>query len=447
MRVTPQWIEQSQAILNIEAEPEEMEESLSVAYQSLVKRINIPGFRKGKIPRSILEHYVGREALLEEALKYMVPQLYSQAIERMKIEAIAEPQVEILQTSPLAFKATVPLRPRVELEDYHQIRLTPEPVAVTEENVDAIIEQLRNQQAIWEPVERSVGFGDLVIIDVEGEGEGEPATSYQAYECPVVKESLSPMPGFTEQLVGMEKRQTKEFTLSYPADYDKIEELSGKQFHFKAKVLEIKEKHLPELNDEFAKSFEREVDTLDALREHVAINLRNIAEAKARERFENEVVEAVVKATEVDFPPILVEREVDNLLHEQGGGFGGGQKGLELYLKNIGKTEEELREELRPRATKRVTQSLILSKVAKEEKIEVDAAEVEAEIEAILRDAGERKREMQRILNTTEGHRWVEHNLILRKTIERLKEIASSPSEAVPQQEKEDVSASDTAGQ
>ena len=199
----------------------------------------------------------------------------------------------------------------------------------------------------------------------------------------------------------MEKGEEKEFSLSYPDDY-KIKELAGKQYNFKVKLTEVKEKHLPELDDEFAKSLGENFETLDALRDSIATSLKNIAEEKARRDFEQKVIEAVVDLASVEFPPILVEQEInrflserERMLEEQGG--------LENYLKNLNKTEEEMREELRPEATRRVTQSLVLGKIAEEEKIEASAAEIDTEIESMLKNAGENMEELRRVLSYRAG--------------------------------------------
>ena len=167
MKVSTQSTENRQAVLNIEVEPQEMEESLEMAYHHLVKRINIPGFRRGKTPRSILERYIGKEELQKEALEHLIPQLCNQAIEEQKMEVIAQPEVEILQVDPVVFKATFSLRPQVELGEYRQIRLAPEPVEVTEEQIDSVLEQLRERHAVWNPVEHPLRLGDLAIIDIE----------------------------------------------------------------------------------------------------------------------------------------------------------------------------------------------------------------------------------------------------------------------------------------
>jgi len=423
MKVSNQSIENSQAILHIEAESQEMEESLNKAYHHLVKEIDIPGFRKGKAPRHVLERYIGKEELQKEALEHLIPQLCNQVIEEQKMEVIAQPQIEILQVDPVVFKSTFPLRPQVELGDYQHIRLAPEPAEVTEEEINSVMEQLRQRRAVWAPVEHPVSFEDLVTIDIEERSEGNSINSYQGRQFPVIQDSPIPLPGFAEHLVGMEKGEEREFSLSYPDDYE-LKELAGKQYNFKVKLVEVKEKHLPDLNDEFAKSLGQGIETLDALRESTATSLTNIAEERARRDFEQKVVGAVVDLAKVEFPPILVEQEIDRLLSERDRMFRR-QGGLESYLKTFNKTEEEVREELRPGATERVLQSLVLGKVAEEEKIEVGPAEIDAEIEKMIGSTEENAEELHKIFNTQQGRRWIEERLITQKTVQHLVEIAT----------------------
>ena len=423
MKVSTEKLGNSQVVLNIEVEPAEMETSLQEAYQRLARRIDVPGFRRGKAPRLVLERYVGEETLREEALESLMPRLCNQAIEEQEIEPFVQPEVEIVQTEPVVLKATVSLRPKVELGDYRGIRLSPEPVEITEEQIDGVIEQLRDQQALWEPVERPVCFEDLVTIDIEEGGEGNPVKSYPGQQVRVIQESPLLLPGFAEQLVGLEKGQEKEIVLSYPADYE-VKELGGKQYHFKVNLTEIKEKHLPELNDEFTRSIGEGLETLDALRERIADNLKKLAEERARKEFEEKVIQATVDLAEVEFPPILVEQEIDRILGERERAFGGEQRGMENYLRSIGKTEEEAREELRPVATQRVSRALVLGKITEEEKMEVKAAEIDSEIEEMIKGASEDAEGLRKVFGAPEGRRWIEQALLTRKTVQYLVEVA-----------------------
>ena len=425
MKVTREKTENSQAFLSIEMEPAEVEESLRKSYNRLVKKANIPGFRKGKAPREILERYIGKESLLEDALNTLIPQAYEKAITEQQIEAIARPSIEIAQTDPVVFKAIVPLKPTIKFGDYHKIQVKQEPVEITEDDVNAVIEQLRYRHATWEPVERVVDFEDLVVLDVESSIEDKPFINQKEVQYQVLRDYSFPAPGFAEQLVGMKKGEDKEFKLQFPSDYPRGE-LAGKEVSFKARVTEVKQRILPELNDAFAGEINPELKTLASLREKVSTDLKLRAEEKARIDFEERVIDAVIDLAELEFPPILVESEIDQLLREQSRRLQMGGKELEDYLRSVKKTEKELREELRPLATKRVTRSLVLGRVAEEEKVEANDSEIDTEIENIIKDVAENKDKLQKSLNTPQMRESIREVLLTRKTVQRLVEIAKT---------------------
>lgn len=425
MKITNEKTENSQVFLTIEMEPAEVDESLEKAYHRLVQKAKVPGFRKGKAPRVILERYIGKDGLLEDALNSLAPQACEQAVKEQQIEAIAQPQIEVAQTDPVVFKAIVPLKPKVKLGDYQHIQVTPEPVEVTEDDVSAVLEQLRHQHAIWEPVERPVDFGDLVVIDLESSIEDKPFINHEGIQYQVLRDLSFPAPGFGEQLAGMKRDEEKEFKLQLPSDYPN-NELAGKEPWFKVRVTEIKQEILPELSDEFAKEVNPDFKTLDSLREQVSSDLKLRVEEKARIDFEERVIDAVVDLSEVEFPPILVEAEINRILNQR---FQRGNQELEEYLRNIGKTEEELHGELHPLATKGVTRSLVLGKIVEEEKIEVSGSEIDTEIENIIKSATENKDELEKFLNTPQARQSIEQTLITRKTIQRLVEIAKPAAE------------------
>ena len=438
MKVTRDKIENSQAFLTVEMEPPEVEASLEAAYQRLVKKTNVPGFRKGKAPRAMLERYIGKESLLEDALNSLIPRACEDALKEQEIEAFARPAVEITQTEPLVFKATVPLPPEVKLGDYHSIRLKPEPVASTKTEVASVIEQLRHQQATWEPVEREIGFNDLVVFDIESAASGKPFINQKGAQYQVIENYPAPLPGFAEQLVGIKRDEEKEFTLQIPNDYpDK--ELADKEASFKIRVSEVKQERLPKLNDEFAKGIDPKFKTLDSLRAQVANNLKLRAEEKAKRDFEERVIEAVVNLSEVEFPPLLVEMEISHLLDQQLRHWRESGRGLEDYLASINKTEEELREELRPVASKRVTRSLVLGKISEGEKIEISGSEIDSEIEDMIKGAAEGKRgELKRLLNTPQSRESIEQLLVRQKTIQRLVDIARGSDDGLKKKRKKE---------
>ncbi len=429
MKITNEKTENCQVFLTVEIEPAEMEEPLEASYRRLAKKANIPGFRKGKVPRAILERYMGRESVLEDALKQLVPQAYEKAIKEQEIEPFAQPDIEITQADPVIFKAIVPLPPAIELGDYQNIQLTPDPVATTEADVSDVLEELRHQHATWEPVERPLDFGDLVVLNINSEVEEKPFIKKLGVQYQVLHDSVNPAPGFAEQLVGMSRGEDKEFGLVLPEDFSQSE-FAGKEAFFKVKVEEIKEEKLPEMNDKLAQQVSPDFESVDSLREKVTDNLKVRAEEKSRMDFEERVINAVIEQSQVDFPPVLVEMEINRILNEQARRLQMSGRGMEEYLKSLNKTEGELREELRPVATKNVTASLVVGKVAEREKIEVGDSETDAEIDGTIESAAEDKREeFRKLLDTPQTRGSINQSLVTRKTIERLVAIAKSPEE------------------
>ncbi len=425
MKVTNEKTENSQTYLTIEMEPAEVEEGLEKSYHRLVQRAKVPGFRKGKAPRAIFERHFGRESLLEEAIEKLVPEAYEKAIKEQAIEPIARPQIEVTQTEPLVFKAIVPLKPKVKLGDYHNIRLTPESVSVSDDDVNTVIEGLRHRQATWEPVDRPAQLGDSVVMDIWSNTDGQPFINQKGLQYQVLKDV--PFPGFGDQIVGMKKDEEKEFKLQLPADYPRSE-LAGKEPQFKVRVNEIKQEILPELNDDFAKQVNPEVKDLAELREKILADLKARAEERARIEFEEKVIDAVVAQAQVEFPPVLVETELHRLIDQR---FRGQQE-LEEYLKSINKTQEQLHEELHPIATQRVTRSLVLGQVVEDEKIEVSQAEIDAEDKRLVDGTTENNKDkMEKFLATPEARESMEQSLLTRKTIERLVDIAHGSGETI----------------
>jgi len=422
MKVTREKEEDRQVFLRIELEKSEVDKALEQAYHRLVKQANIPGFRQGKAPRAVLERYVGKDGLLEDALNKLLPEVYEQALKEEKIEAVADPQIEVVQNEPVVFTAMVPLKPTVELGDYQSIKLKPEKAEVTKEEVDAVIEQLRRQNSTWEPAERPVAFEDLVVMDVESTVEDKTFINQQGAQYQVMPNQPLPTPEFADQLVGMKVGEEKEFKLTLPQDYSPPE-LSGKEASFKVKINEVKQQYLPKLDKEFAKLISPDLKTMAALRKRLTNNLSMQAEQKAKEAYEEKVLDAVVDSSKVEFPPVLVDSELEHLMEQQARWMQDSGLDIEGYLSRINKTEEELREELRPIAAKRVTRSLVLGRVAEAEKIEVTDDEITADLERLVQGS-ENKTEMKERASLPQVRGSIEQLLATQKAVQRLVEIA-----------------------
>jgi trigger factor len=428
MKVTREKEEDRQVFLRIEIEKPEVDKALEQAYRRLVKKASIPGFRQGKAPRAVLERYIGKDGLMEDALNSLLPEVYEQALKEQQIEAIANPQIEVVQNEPVVFTAVVPLKPSVEIGKYRGIKLKPEKAEVTQEEVDAVIEQLRRQHGTWEPVERPLAFEDLITMDVESTVEDKPFINQQGAQYQVRQNQPLPTPDFADQLIGMKVGEEKEFKLQLPQDYSQPE-LAGKEANFKVKINEVKQQQLPKLDKEFAKLVSPDLKTMAALKKRLTSNLTIQAEQRAREAFEERVIDAGVDLSKVEFPPVLVDSELERLMEQQARWMQESGLGLEEYLSRINKKEEELREELRPVAAKRVTRSLVLGKVAEAEKIEVTDEEITANLEK-LAQGSEKKAEMKERINLPQVRGSMEQMLATQKTVQRLVEIAKGSQNA-----------------
>ncbi|MBM3182568.1 MAG: trigger factor [Chloroflexi bacterium] len=423
MKVSSEPMENSQVALKVEMEGFEVEKYMDKAYLSIASRVTVPGFRKGKAPKSVVERRVGKETILQEALEQMIPKAYEDALGIHAIEAIDRPEIELLQTEPVIFKAIVPIKPTVKLGNYKKTKIKSKLVEVDDKEVEATIEQLRRQHATLVPVERSVQFGDLVIIDVEGKREGEPFPIGKGVVYEVNKDSRLPLPGFAENLVSLNKDEEKSFALSYPAGYE-IAELAGKEYEFKVSVAEIKEKQLPEANDEFAKGLG--LDDLASLREQILNGLKQGADERARLELEQKAIDALIESSKLEYPPILVARAIDRLLSEEAENFRDGFEGLERYLASLNKSMEVHREELKPVAEKRVIRTLVLEKVAEEEAIEVEGAEVDAEIDKMSQGSGEQAENVKKVFNLPQARDSIKRFLKSKKAVEYLVQIATN---------------------
>jgi len=425
VKVTRNKAEQSQVWLTIEMSAEEIQSSLEESYRRLSKRVKVPGFRKGKTPRAILERHIGTESLLDDAIEHMLPGAYQEAIAEQDISPIARPEIEITQSNPLIFTAVVSVQPTVELGDYRSLRITREEVKIGDGDVDSVIEQIRHQKASWQPVERAVSAGDLLVMDIDSSLEEHPFINRKQMQYQVLLDSPFPAPGFSQQMVGVKSGVEKEFTLQFSQD-DSRSEVAGKEAKFKVKIGEIKEEILPELNEDLAREVNPELNGLDQLRENIAGELKSRAEQRAREDYESKVCDEVVSLSRLEFPPILVAAEVEHIIDEQ---LRRWQQNLESYLKMVNKTEEDLREEMKPAAEKRVTRSLVLGEVAKTEEIAAGDDEIDAEIENLTKDVVENQDELRRMFNQPDSRQRVAQILMTRKTLATLTQITEGAME------------------
>ena len=399
-----------------------MERSLDKAYRRLAQRVEVPGFRKGKTPRNMLERHLGRGRLVQEALDILIPEAYNQAIEEQDVDAIDQPSIELVNDEPLAFKATVPIRPTVDIGDYVNVRVQREPFEVDESEVDKALDELRHRYALHEPVERPVQIGDIVRADVRGVIEAREVYKEDDAEFRLREGATVLLPGIAEGIVGAEKGVPKEISVTVP---EGDRPLSGKSGAFTVTVKEIKQESLPELNDDLARGVGEGFTSVEALRERLRSDIGERLQAQAEDEYRDKAVGALVEqAKAIEFPPVMVEREVDRLIQDQARHLG---MEVDHYLANAKRTRDELREELLPAATERVRRSLALTRLAEEEQIKAEDEEVEAEVERLAGSPGQSASggdQLRKLFGSPDGRAAIARSLITRKTVDRLAEIA-----------------------
>lgn len=430
MQVTQEELQQRQAVLHIEMEDADLERYLDRAHRRVVQRLTVPGFRRGKAPRSIVERLVGRDVLLEEALELLLPEVTAKAVEEQGLEMAAPPRVEVVSREPMALRATVPLPPEVTLGDYRGVRVEPEEVEVDEERVSETLEEIRRETTPWEPVDRPVAMGDQVVMDLRGSTEGREIINQRNFGY-IVTEEPNPVEGFGAALEGMAQGETREFTLAF-ADDHRDEELAGKPCDFVVEAKEIKGRELPEMDDEFAHGVGQGYDSLEALREDVRGRHRASLEAEAQGRYEEKVLEEVQATAVIEMAPLLVQREIERLeqdLRNRVQSLVRGPLGVDEYMTLLGKTAEEVQEELRPRAEMRLQRSALLTSVADAEGCEATDEAVSAEIEGMVQEAGPRGREVRRHFADAQHREMVARSLRTRQALALLVSIAKGESE------------------
>lgn len=433
MKVTASEIEGSQVVLDMEIEPERVEKAMEKAYRRIASRVNVPGFRRGKAPRVMVERLVGREALMNEALEIAIPEAYEEAVRETAIEPVNAPKLDVISAEPLSVKATVAVRPKVELGDYSSIRQTLEVPEVTEEQVDNALENLRQSKAVWTPVDREARSGDLLTIDIRGRVEDRNFIDSKGINLVVATDRQIIAPGVAEQLIGMKKDESKAFDATLPEEFSE-KELAGKEAAFEATLSEVKEKRLPILDDEFAKSI-GEHAAMDELRATVRKELEQQTKAQAKENLEESVLAAVVDQAQAEPPQTWVEEQAEGLRKNTENRLGREGLTYEQFLRFSNRTDETLKDELFTTARRQLKRTLVLDAVAKAEDIAVSDDELNLAVEEALAtrkvrtDAAERERLGANLLPI----------LRERKTLERLIEIASGEGEKKTEAEQEEV--------
>ncbi len=425
MKVTLERLPQSRVQLEIEVEPDRLERSLDAAYKRLLPTLKIPGFRPGKAPRPIVEKMVGRERLIREALDSLVPAAYSEALESEEVDAVDQPEIEILETEPLRFKATVPVRPAVTLGEYHAIRIAPEPVEVTGEMFGEQMQLIRRRFATIAPVERGAQWNDILTADITGVVGETPFVQDEGVEFRLIEGERLLLPDLAEQFLDMEPESTKTVELPVPEDFP--EQFANKTASLTLNVTAVKEEELPDEDDDLAQQVNaEEFETIDDLRDRVRADIRETLQRQADEAYRLKAVDELVSLSEVEYPDVLLDREIDGLVRES---HGSDERAYQAHLAQIGKSPQEFREMYREPAQQRLLRSLILSELASAEAIEVSDEEVDEQREKMLEPLGENAESMRTMFESDRGSASIRNSLLTDKTLARLQEIAATPIE------------------
>ena len=427
MKVTRDDAEDRQAILHIEVEEDRVERHLQRAHQKVSARINIPGFRKGKAPRRIVEQFVGRDYLLEEAMETLVPEAVGVAVEESDIESShTPPRVNVLERNPIVkIDATVALPPVATLGDYKKLKFDDELEEVTEKQIEEQLTQIQESNATWVPVERAVKLGDLLTVTSKGVVDGQEFANVDDGEY--MAEAGSPMPvlGYAEQLKGMKAGDSKEFDLDVPGDYPN-EDFAGKTAKFNVEVAEVKKKELPKLTDALAASLGEDFKTVAAVRARISDNLEAQAKDVLRRSLEEKIIDALVEGAEFEVSPMTIEHEAEHVLEDQQRQLAQYNIDFEQYIQGIGKTAEEMVAEAQDSAELRLKRMLVIDTLAEDGGATVSDEDVAAEIALML----EQPQYTNENLDTDEARDAVQRILRRRSAIDQVIELTHKPKTA-----------------
>lgn len=382
MKVNLEKIEKNLVALEIEVDQEKFAEAMNKAFKKVASKVNIPGFRKGKAPRIMVERHVGKEYIYDEALEYIVPEAYFEAVKETEIEPIDQPKIEVVQVGddkPVIFKATVEVKPEVKLGDYKGLEVQKVEVKVSDEEINAELEKLRQRHAQMINIEDGTAeMGDTVVIDFEGFVDDVAFQGGAGTDHSLELGSGTFIPGFEDQLVGVKVGEARDVKVTFPEEYH-AKELAGKDAVFKVNVKAIKRKQVAPIDDELAKDVS-EFETLEELKQDISNRLKEAAEIRAENSLKDQLVEKVVENSEVEVPATLVDVRIDSMLQNLSQRLSMQGLALEDYLKFTNSSMEALREQYREDAENKVKANLVLEALAKEEKIEPTEEDIEEEI-------------------------------------------------------------------
>ncbi|WP_340278428.1 trigger factor [Staphylococcus coagulans] len=384
MTATWEKKEGNQGLLQVTVPAEEVDKALDQAFKKVVKQINVPGFRKGKVPRQIFEQRFGVEALYQDAVDILLPKAYSEAVVEADINPVDQPEIEVTQIEkgkPFTFDATVTVEPEVQLGDYKGLEITKQATELTDEELEQTIEQ--RLEAMADMVIKEDGQveeGDTVNLDFDGYVDGEQFEGGQANGYDLEIGSGMFIPGFEEQLVGLKVGEEKEVEVTFPEEYH-AEELAGKPATFKTKINEIKTKEVPELDDELANELDSEADNVEQYKENLRKQLTEQKQTDAENLQKEEAITLATDNATVDIPEAMIKTEEDRMVQEFAQRLQQQGLNLETYFQISGQSEEDLRGQMKDDAEQRVKTNLTLAAIAEAENIEVSEEDVDKELQ------------------------------------------------------------------
>lgn len=424
MKVTLETLQKSSVALTIELDGEEVLPYLERAAQRLSERRPVPGFRPGKAPYGVMAKLLGAATVYDEALTPMVRATLPNVIAEHKLQTVGAPKIDVVKLAPdnpVIYKATVGLLPRVELGDYKSLKVKRENVTVTNDEVDALVQQLRESLGKERVVSRPAREGDKVEVDFTGYLDKVPMEGASSTSHPIVIGSKHFVPGFEEQLVGLKAGEEKEFTIRFPENYYQTS-LANRDVEFRVKALAVYQIDLPDLNDTFARSM-GPYKSIEDLRKHLEQRIKNEKLQKERERYETAMLEKILEISKVDdLPDLLVDGEVAKMLEELQASVS--ERGMEFdkYLESIKKTRDDLRKEFLPRAEKRLRLALLTRQLAEAEHLEARDDEVRKEIEE-TKALYKGDPEVLKNLHSPDYFSYLKNSLTTRRIYEYLDEI------------------------
>lgn len=427
MKITTEPLEDRQLRLIIEVDEEQAEKAMQRSARHIAKQVDIPGFRKGKAPYSVVLQRFGENLVRQEAAESLIDDVYKEALHQEDIEPLAPAALDEMELDPITFTFTIPLFPTVELGNYQRYRLKHKKARVTKKEVQEALEDIRLENAMLELVERPVEMGDGVVVDLVATTSGEEIIKGDGVHIMVEADSY-PAPGFAEAIVGMQAGDERTFALTLPDEFPR-EELRGLEAEFSVTAIEVYDQTLPNLDDDLARTVGN-FDSLKELEAQVQDQLRQAAQQEIDQEYADQVLEDILEQTELAYPPVMVDDTLDDVVEEFERSVKRDAKlSLKDYLRFQGKTEEELRQELKPNAITRLEHSLMLSEVVRQEELEVDEAEINSQIEIASAPWGVRADQVRASLSSEEGQQAIRNRLLGSKAVQRLVAIAKGEAD------------------